>query len=65
MFHAFCLLHLLPLSDVEAIAALLKRFLGLDELQQRMQQEEEADYGEDEAESPDNSSESEHEADEL
>lgn len=47
-------------SDVEAVAALLKRFLGLDELQQRRQQEEEAEYGEEEEEedSYDNSSDS-------
>lgn len=50
-------------SDVEAVANLLKRFLGLEELQQRRQQEEEAEYGEDE-DSLDNSSDSEDEADE-
>ncbi|XP_074475260.1 cytochrome b-245 chaperone 1 homolog [Sebastes fasciatus] len=37
-------------SDVEAMAALLKRFLGLEELKQRRQQEEEAAYGEEEEE---------------
>ncbi|XP_068614267.1 cytochrome b-245 chaperone 1 homolog [Brachionichthys hirsutus] len=39
-------------SDVEALAALLKHFLGLEELQQRRRQEEEAkaEYGEDEEE---------------
>lgn len=36
------------LSDVEAVAALLKRFLGLEELRERRQQEDEAEYGEDE-----------------
>lgn len=52
-------------SDVEAVASLLKRFLGLEELQKRRQQEEEAEYGEDEEEdSLDNSSDSEDEADE-
>lgn len=35
-------------SDVEALAVLLKRFLGLEELQRRRQQEEEAEYGEEE-----------------
>ncbi|XP_034563287.1 cytochrome b-245 chaperone 1 homolog [Notolabrus celidotus] len=54
-------------SDVEAVASLLKRFLGLEELQQRRQQEEEeeeAEYGEDEVDdSLDNSSDSEEEAD--
>ncbi|XP_051274426.1 cytochrome b-245 chaperone 1 homolog isoform X2 [Dicentrarchus labrax] len=55
-------------SDVEAVAALLKRFLGLEELQQRRQQEEEAEYAEEEEEeenSLDNSSDSDDEADEL
>ncbi|GLD57728.1 uncharacterized protein AKAME5_000992500 [Lates japonicus] len=54
-------------SDVEAVAALLKRFLGLEELQQRRQQEEEAEYGEEEEEedSLDNSSDSDDEAGEL
>ncbi|XP_039990458.1 cytochrome b-245 chaperone 1 homolog [Xiphias gladius] len=51
-------------TDVEAVAALLKRFLGLEELQQRRQQEEEAEYGEEE-DSLDNSSDSDDEADEL
>ncbi|KAM7371194.1 hypothetical protein PAMP_010685 [Pampus punctatissimus] len=51
-------------SDVEAIAALLKRFLGLEELQRRMQQEEEAEYGEEEEDSLD-SSDSEDEAGKL
>lgn len=48
---------LLPVSDVEAVASLLKRFLGLEELQRRRQQEEE-DYGEDEEDSLDHSSDS-------
>lgn len=47
----------LPVSDVEAVASLLKRFLGLEELQRRRQQEEE-DYGEDEEDSLGNSSDS-------
>ncbi|CAJ1081145.1 cytochrome b-245 chaperone 1 homolog [Xyrichtys novacula] len=47
-------------SDVEAVASLLKRFLGLEELQKRRQQEEEAEYGEEE-DSLDNSSDSEEE----
>ncbi|XP_018544024.1 cytochrome b-245 chaperone 1 homolog [Lates calcarifer] len=53
-------------SDVEAVAALLKRFLGLEELQQRRQQQEEeaAEYGEEE-DSLDNSSDSDDEAGEL
>lgn len=50
---------LLPVSDVEAVAALLKRFLGLEELKQRRQQEEEAEYGEEEEDSLDNSSDDE------
>ncbi|KAM3859901.1 cytochrome b-245 chaperone 1 homolog [Diretmus argenteus] len=33
-------------SDVEAMAVLLKRFLGLEELQRRWQQEEEAEFAE-------------------
>ncbi|KAM9336369.1 cytochrome b-245 chaperone 1 homolog [Symphorus nematophorus] len=55
-------------SDVEAIAELLKRFLGLEELQQRRQQEEEAEYGEEEEEeeeSLDNSSDADVEEDDL
>lgn len=52
-------------SDVEAVAALLKRFLGLEELQQRRQQEEEEEYGEDEEDSLDNSSNSGKEDDDL
>ncbi|XP_049916964.1 cytochrome b-245 chaperone 1 homolog [Epinephelus moara] len=55
-------------SDVEAVAVLLKRFLGLEELQRRRQREEEAEYGGDEEEeedSLDNSSDSENEADKL
>ncbi|XP_070782872.1 cytochrome b-245 chaperone 1 homolog [Enoplosus armatus] len=55
-------------SDVEAVAALLKRFLGLEELQQRRQQQEEAEYGEEgeeEEDSLDNSSDSDDEADKL
>ncbi|XP_031164511.1 cytochrome b-245 chaperone 1 homolog isoform X1 [Sander lucioperca] len=51
-------------SDVEALAALLKRFLGLEELQQRRQQDEEAEYGEEE-DSLDNSSDSDDQADKL
>ncbi|XP_040923044.1 cytochrome b-245 chaperone 1 homolog [Toxotes jaculatrix] len=51
-------------GDVEAVAALLKRFLGLEELQQRRQQEEEEEYGEKE-DSLDNSSDSDDEADEA
>lgn len=52
----FCLF---SVSDVEAVAVLLKRFLGLEELQRRRQQEEEAEYGEEEnEESMDNSSDS-------
>lgn len=54
---------LLPVSDVEAVASLLKRFLGLEELQRRKQQEEE-DYGEDEEDSLDNSSDSAEETEE-
>lgn len=53
-----------PASDVEAVAILLKRFVGLDELQRRWQQEEE--YGEDEEEeSAGHSSGSEEAAEEL
>uniref|UniRef100_A0A1A8BG25 Essential for reactive oxygen species protein n=1 Tax=Nothobranchius kadleci TaxID=1051664 RepID=A0A1A8BG25_NOTKA len=48
-------------SDVEAVAALLKRFLGLEELQRRRQQESE--YGEDEDDSPVHSTDSDDEAD--
>lgn len=33
---------------MEAVAALLKRFLGLEEMQRRRQQKEEAEYGEEE-----------------
>uniref|UniRef100_A0A3Q0SLZ1 Essential for reactive oxygen species protein n=1 Tax=Amphilophus citrinellus TaxID=61819 RepID=A0A3Q0SLZ1_AMPCI len=40
-------------SDVEAVAALLKRFLGLEELRERRQQEYEAEYGEDSLNSTD------------
>lgn len=50
-------------SDVEAVGALLKRFLDLEKLQRRRQQELEAEFGEDEEESLDNSSDSEQEAD--
>lgn len=60
--------HLLPASDVEAVAALLKRFLGLEELQRRRQQEDQAEYGEEEEEeedSSDNSSESDVDENEL
>ncbi|XP_068439174.1 cytochrome b-245 chaperone 1 homolog isoform X1 [Clinocottus analis] len=58
-------------NDVEAVAALLKRFLGLEEMQQRKQQEEEAEYAEEEEDeeqeedSLDNSSNSDGEADKL
>jgi len=53
-------------SDVEEMAALLKRFLGLEEMQQRRQQEEEAEYGEEEEEdSLDNSSDSDGETEKL
>ncbi|XP_030610704.1 cytochrome b-245 chaperone 1 homolog [Archocentrus centrarchus] len=40
-------------SDVEAVAALLKRFLGLEELRERRQQEYEAEYREDSLNSTD------------
>ncbi|XP_070847144.1 cytochrome b-245 chaperone 1 homolog isoform X2 [Chaetodon trifascialis] len=52
-------------SDVEAVAALLKRFLGLEELQKRRQQEDQEEYGEEEEDSLDNSSDSDVEEDEL
>lgn len=52
-------------SDVEAVATLVKRFLGLDELQQRRKQEEEAEYGEEEEDSYDNSSDSDNDEDKL
>ncbi|KAF1374225.1 hypothetical protein PFLUV_G00247430 [Perca fluviatilis] len=52
-------------SDVEALAALLKRFLGLEELQQRRQQEEEAEYGGEEDSLDNNSSDSDDQADKL
>lgn len=55
-------------SDVEEMAALLKRFLGLEEMQQRRQQEEAAEYGEEEEEeedSLDNSSDSDGETEKL
>ena len=55
------LFHLLRLSDVEALATLLKRFLGLEQLRQRRHQEEEAEYGEEEEDSLE-SSDSEDEA---
>uniref|UniRef100_A0A3Q3W3G9 Essential for reactive oxygen species protein n=1 Tax=Mola mola TaxID=94237 RepID=A0A3Q3W3G9_MOLML len=51
-------------SDVEAVAALLKRFLGLEELQRRRQQEEEAEYG-DEEDSLDKSNDSDDEGEQL
>lgn len=35
-------------SEVEAVAALLKRFLGLEERQRRWQQKEEAEHREEE-----------------
>lgn len=46
-----------PCSDVEAVASLVKRFLGLDEIQRERQ--EYKDYGED------NSTDSEDEAEQL
>lgn len=49
---------------MELVAALLKRFLGLEELQQSRQQEEEAQHGEEE-DSLDSSSDSDGEADKL
>ncbi|KAM8837973.1 cytochrome b-245 chaperone 1 homolog isoform 1-T1 [Spinachia spinachia] len=55
-------------NDVEVVAALLKRFLGLEELQQSRQQEEDAQHGEEEVEekdSLDNSSDSDGEAGQL
>ncbi|KAL6094646.1 cybc1 [Pungitius sinensis] len=56
-------------NDVEVVAALLKRFLGLEELQQSRQQEEEAQHAEEEEEeeedSLDKSSDSDGEAGEL
>ncbi|XP_036936819.1 cytochrome b-245 chaperone 1 homolog [Acanthopagrus latus] len=55
-------------SDVEAVASLLKRFLGLEELQQRRRQEEDAEFGEgeegEEEDSLDNSSDSDDEEEE-
>lgn len=66
--HSVSVPPLFSVSDVEAVAALLKRFLGLEELQQRKQQEEEAEYGgeeEEEEDSLDNSSDSDDEEDEL
>lgn len=42
-------------SDVEAVAALLKRFVGLDELRRQSLQEHEEDYGADEEEESSNS----------
>lgn len=38
----------LTVSDVEAVAALLKRFLGLEEMRRCRQQKEEAEDGEEE-----------------
>lgn len=61
-------LPLFPCSDVEAVAALLRRFLQLDELQRRREQEEEAEYCEEEEGEEDyseNSSDSENKAEEL
>ncbi|XP_026172012.1 cytochrome b-245 chaperone 1 homolog isoform X1 [Mastacembelus armatus] len=52
-------------SDVETVAALLKRFVGLEELQQRRHQEDEAEYGEDEEDSLDNSNQSDDDGDNL
>lgn len=49
-----------PRSDVEAVAALLKRFLGLEELQRRQQ---DTARGEDEDDSAAHSSDSDSEAD--
>lgn len=42
-------------SDVEAVAALLKRFVGLEELKRRSQLEQEEDYGADEEEEEESS----------
>lgn len=50
-------------SDVEALGVLLKRFLRLEELQQRKLQDYEAEYGEEEEDSPD-STDSDDEAEE-
>ncbi|CAG5910999.1 cytochrome b-245 chaperone 1 homolog [Menidia menidia] len=50
-------------SDVEAVGALLKRFLELEELQKRRQQEFEAQYGDDEEDSPDDGADPDDEAD--
>lgn len=50
---------LASVSDVEAVAVLLKRFVGLEELQQRRRREEEADFGEEEEDSLGDSSHSE------
>ncbi|XP_034049173.1 cytochrome b-245 chaperone 1 homolog [Thalassophryne amazonica] len=52
-------------SDVEALAVLLKHFLGLEELQQRGQQDEDAEFAEDEGDSVDGSSGPEDHTDEL
>lgn len=46
---------------MEAVAALLKRFLGLEEMQHHRQQAEEAEYGEEEEDSIDYSSDSDEE----
>lgn len=52
-------------SDVEAVAALLKRFLALEELQKRRQQEYEAEYGDAEDEDSLGNSTDSDEADKL
>ncbi|KAK2885096.1 cytochrome b-245 chaperone 1 homolog [Channa argus] len=52
-------------SDVEALGALLKRFVGLEELQQhRLQEEEAAEYDDENEDSLDNCSQSDDEAEE-
>ena len=48
-------------SDVEAVGALLKRFLGVEELQRRMKQEEDDALVEEEEEDLDHSSDSQDE----
>ncbi|KAM9425982.1 cytochrome b-245 chaperone 1 homolog isoform 1-T2 [Pholidichthys leucotaenia] len=52
-------------SDVEAVAALLKRFVGLEELEERRQQAHKAEYVEEEEDSLDNDTDSDDEAEEL
>lgn len=50
---------------MEAAAALLKRFVGLEELQQRRHREEEALYGEEEEDDEDSLDNSGHSGDEA